>query len=293
MKRGVRALVLGLVAAFALAAAPASAAGDKHDEPYLALGDSYAFAYNPLVVAGGGASNPANFQGYTDIVAAARDLHLVNAACPGETSDSMISGTRPDNGCQDFRAQFPLHTRYSGSQLDFAVKYLQTHRHTDLVTLQIGGNDVIVLANGCNGDPSCVLGRLEPVLARMQANLDRIYSELRERGHYNGTIVAVPYFAFDYRDGSASKAVVSALDAAEQAVAVRHGALVADVFGAFKTASAGSIPVPGIPCFAGLQIVTNPGPPVPQCDIHPSPAGHALIAQTIFAVAPQDNDKHN
>jgi hypothetical protein len=34
---------------------------------------------------------------------------LVNASCPGETSTSLITGTRPDNGCQDFRRIIGLH----------------------------------------------------------------------------------------------------------------------------------------------------------------------------------------
>ncbi|HVH66122.1 MAG TPA: GDSL-type esterase/lipase family protein [Candidatus Acidoferrum sp.] len=289
MKRGLRRLALAAAAALALVALPASAAaGDEHDNHYLALGDSYAFAFNPLVIAAGGGSNPANFVGYSDRVAATLDLSLTNASCPGETTGSMISGMRPDNGCQNYRALFPLHVQYSGAQLAFAVKYLQTHRHTDLVTLQIGGNDVLVLLRSCNGDTTCVLGGLGPVLAKMQANLDTIYSALRERGHYRGTVVAVPYFAFNYHD-PANVAITSALDTAEAAAAARHEARVADVFGAFAAASAGSTPLPGVPCFAGLQVVLNPGPP-PQCDIHPSAAGHAVMAQAVLAVVPSDED---
>ena len=59
------------------------------------------------------------------------------------------------------------------------------------------------------------------------------------------------------------------LDAAVASVATQHGALVADVFHAFYAASAPS----HVPCLAGLQIATPAG-----CDLHPSAAGHAVIA---------------
>jgi len=287
MKRAARLLLVFVPLAILATTVPASANGDEAG--YLALGDSYAFAYNPLVVAAGGASNPANFPGYTDGVAAALDLGLTNAACPGETSGSMISGMRPDNGCQNYRALYPLHVQYSGAQLAFAISYLRSHHDIDLVTLQVGGNDVLVLVNACKGDATCVLSGLGPVLAIMQANLDTIYSALRDLGEYHGTIVAVPYFAFNYHD-PANLAIASALDGAEAAAAARHGALVADVLGAFAAASAGSSPLPGVPCFAGLQVVLSPGPPVPQCDIHPSAAGHAVFAGSILAALAAEGD---
>jgi len=233
------------------------------------------------VIAAGGASNPANFPGYSDAVASALDLSLTNAACPGETSRSMITGMRPDNGCQDYRTRYPLHTRYSGSQLAFAVHFLRSHHHTDLVTLQIGGNDLLLLLHNCNNDASCVLSGLNPVLATMEANLDTIYSAIHRQGHYGGPIVAVPYFAFNYNDPQ-NAAIIGLLDAAVASVATQHGALVADVFHAFYAASAPS----HVPCLAGLQIATPAG-----CDLHPSAAGHAVIAQAIEAVIPTEDDE--
>ena len=281
MKRGFRVVAFAAAAALALVALPASAA---HDETYLALGDSYAFAYNPVVIAAGGGSNPANFPGYSDIVASAARLTLTNAACPGETSGSMISGTRPDNGCQDFRSLYPLHVEYDGSQLAFATHYVRSHKHTDLVTLQIGGNDVLTLQTACLGDATCIINGLPAVEAQMTANLNAIYTAIRHRGHYDGTIVAVPYFAFNYND-PANVFIVGSLNQTVATVAAQHGALIADVFDAFYAASAPS----HVPCFAGLQIPT-PGASSP-CDIHPSTAGHAVIAQAIMAVLPPgDND---
>ena len=78
------ALLLGAMLAWG--AAPALAEEEGHAGQYLALGDSYAFAYSPLL----DPRNAANFVGYADSVAGTLDLGLANAACPGETSGSMI-----------------------------------------------------------------------------------------------------------------------------------------------------------------------------------------------------------
>jgi lysophospholipase L1-like esterase len=281
MKRALHVFALLAAVALALVAVPASAGPEAQDSStYLALGDSYAFGYNPLV----SKSNPNNFPGYSDAVAATLELQLTNASCPGETSLSMITGTRPDNGCQNYRSQFPLHTAYSGSQLAFAVHYLQTHRHTHLVTLQIGGNDLLILLVTCNNNTACIIAGLPAVEAKMAANLNTIYSAIRNTADYHHAIVAVPYFAFNYNDPNAV-AIVGSLDGVEAAIAAKYHARVADALGAFAVASAPS----GVPCFAGLQIVLSAGPP-PSCDIHPSAAGHAVYARAILAALDEEDD---
>jgi hypothetical protein len=127
---GLRAVVIGLVSVGLLAvgaAVPASAVSVSNSNPnnYLALGDSVPFGFNPLLVQPGVSSTA--FVGYPEL---ASDLFrprlkVVNAACPGETSTSLITGTRPDNGCQDFRQAIDaLHVSYSGSQLAFAESYV-------------------------------------------------------------------------------------------------------------------------------------------------------------------------
>ncbi len=284
MKRGLRVLALTAAVALALVAVPAAASDDDHSGGgYLALGDSYAFAFNPIVFASGGAVNPANFPGYSDAVAAARDLNLTNAACPGETSGSMINTAALDNGCKAYRSAFPLHTAYAGAQLAFALQYLNGHHHTRLITLQIGGNDLLLLVQACANNPACIQGGLGPVLASMGANLDIIYNALREDGDYEGTIVAVPYFSFNYND-PVGTAITGALDSAEAAAAARHHAQVADAFDAFFAASAPS----HIPCVAGLQVVLSVAPL--NCDIHPSAAGHAVYAQAVLAALPRHHE---
>jgi len=271
MKRGLRLLALAAAAALALVALPASA---EHDSNYLALGDSYAFAYSPLL----DPTSAANFRGYADITAQALDLSLTNAACPGETSGSMISGTPPDNGCHEFYPPLPLHVSYTGSQLAYAVNFLRTHDHVQLVSVQIGGNDLLVLEATCRGDVSCIISGLPGVEAQLAANLNTIYSAIRDKAHYRHTIVALGYFAFNYNDPN-QVAVVASLDAVEASVAASYHARVADVFGAFALASAPS----GIPCLAGLQVQLPTG----GCDIHPSAAGHAVYTKALLEVVPR------
>ena len=40
-----------------------------------------------------------------------------------------------------YRPKYPLHVKYSGSQLDYAVSYLKKHTNVRLVSLMIGAND--------------------------------------------------------------------------------------------------------------------------------------------------------
>jgi lysophospholipase L1-like esterase len=282
MKRGFRVFALAGAVALALFALPASA-GDDHQSSYLALGDSYAFAFNPTI-SPTDSQNPANFPGYSDLVASKLGLHLTNAACPGETSGSMITGTLPDNGCQFWRAHFPLHASYTGAQLAYAVNFLRTHQHVALVTLQIGGNDLLTLQASCFGNPACIISGLPVVEAQMAANLNAIYVAIRHQGHYHGAIVAVPYFAFNYNDAN-TVAITASLDGVVGSVGAAHHARVADALGAFLAASAPT----GVPCFAGLQVPT-PSNPTSPCDIHPSAAGHAVFAKAILAALQAEND---
>jgi hypothetical protein len=69
-----------------------------------------------------------------------------------------------------------------------------------------------------------------------------------------------------------------ALNSAIASVTEKFGGKVADGFAAFQGPSAAS---GGSPCAAGLLIKLPDG----TCNIHPSPAGHLLLAQAIEDVA--------
>ncbi len=264
------ALITGVDAWPAEAASP----GNHNPNNYLALGDSVPFGYNPLRVTPG--VNPAVFVGYPEL---ASQLYrprkkVANASCPGETSTSLITGTGPDNGCQRFRQFIRLHVAYTASQLQYATQYLQANPRTGLVTMTIGANDLFLLIDSCdsNPNPACVSNGLPQLLATLSTNLNTIYSALAGAG-FQGQLVAVTYYATNFND-PAAVAVISALNATLARVTRAVGGQVADGFSAFQKAAA---PFGGDSCAAGLLIHLTPT----TCDIHPSPAGAALLADAV------------
>src|SRR5437870_10724323 len=66
---------------------------------YLALGDSVAFGFNPLIDYTQGNVRSGEFVGYPESVADATGLKESNASCPGETTGSFLDASQPDNGC--------------------------------------------------------------------------------------------------------------------------------------------------------------------------------------------------
>jgi len=276
-------LLAGMVAVPALHAFATQGSGGEKD--YLALGDSVAFGFNPLL----NLHNAANFIGYPTPVAAALDESLTNPACPGEASGGFISLTGVDNVCRPYRASFPLHVAYSTDQLDFTLQFLDTHPLTRLVTIDIGANDLFVLERTCGGatQVTCIVNGLPAMLSALGANLDIIYGAVRNTAHYHHQLVALTYYSLNYSDPVG----VGVISQVNQVIADRTqawGGAVADGFGAFKAASTG---FGGNTCAAGLRIVLVPPPPpsLDPCDIHPSPKGRDLLAQAIVNVVRHDN----
>ena len=74
------------------------------DPVYLALGDSVAFGFNPLV------NNEVGVSGYPEALGKLLDVPVKNAACPGEASPGFIAADGADNGCRDNRKAYSLHT---------------------------------------------------------------------------------------------------------------------------------------------------------------------------------------
>jgi lysophospholipase L1-like esterase len=261
----------------ALCTGSTAAAKDRDDALALALGDSVAFGY--ITQAGFEYGNPDNFVGFPDYVGSLLRLDVVNAACPGETTSSFLSPTGVDNGCRAFRAQLPLHVAYSSTQLAFATDYLRRHRDVRLVTITLGANDGFLLAGACASrlDPAaCIQAGLPTLLATVEANMQTILADLRATG-YGGVIVVTNYYSLDYSD-AAGTGLTASLNEAIAARAAAFGAVVADLFTAFRTVASEPL-FAGKTCNAGLLNAS------PQnqflCDVHPSQSGHRLIAQAI------------
>jgi lysophospholipase L1-like esterase len=267
------AILVSAVALLVLSTVPAAATSEGHG--YLALGDSVAFGTNPLRNPG----NASNFIGYPEAVAQTLNIEDVNASCPGEATGGFISPRGLDNVCRPYRAAFPLHVAYSGTQLAFAVNFLKSNPRTRLVTINLDANDAFRILAGPGPDvwpPStCFTSNLQLYFATCAVeNLETIFGALRATG-YSGLIVALTYYALNYGDPS-SVGGAMLLNSAMITAAGRHGVLVASGFDAWK---ATAMAAGGSSCAAGLLIPLPAG----GCDIHPTAKGRALLAQAIVA----------
>ncbi|MGH8960184.1 MAG: GDSL-type esterase/lipase family protein [Jatrophihabitantaceae bacterium] len=177
----------------------------------------------------------------------------------------MPAKTRPG-----YRSHSPLHARYSGSQLAFAVSFLRSHERTRLVTLNIGVNDLAVCyrmtPTHCTGSAAATQ------LAETSKNVAMIFTTLREQAGYQGTLVLLTNYPPSYLP--AQDAPYAALDAALATAAKESGARVADGFGALQRASTA---FGGNPCRAGLLVPLPTG----KCDYHPSAQGQQLLADAV------------
>jgi lysophospholipase L1-like esterase len=261
----------------ALCIGGAAAAQDRRDA--LVLGDSVAFSYIASVGYEYFYTRPENFNGFPDELGNRLHLDVVNASCPGETSGSFLSSTAPDNGCRAYRSDFPLHVDYRATQLAFATTYLKSHREVRLVTITLGANDGLLLEASCASNPSpeqCILDGAPALLASVAENMATILADLRATG-YAGAIVVINYYSLDY-SAAAATALTADLNAAIAAPAEAFGAVVADVFTAFKTVASN-------PAFGGKTCNTGLlNPDVYNqfvCNDHPAQTGHRLIAKTI------------
>jgi lysophospholipase L1-like esterase len=262
-------------------------AANQDNATYLALGDSVAFGLNPLLLVSLTQPPPASkFIGYPEIVAAVVQPFAaksqLNAACPGETSGSFISGAPPHFGCYStgpqgqpaYKTWAGLHTSYSTSQLQFAVTELTTNKHINLVTLGIGSNDVFVLQRSCGTAPdrvACFGAGFPGLLQTYAGNLVQILSAIRATAGYHGKLVLVGY----YSPSADLNQVAIALNSVTASVGGNFGAIYADGFKAFQLAAQ---PFGGDVCKAGLLIQLAPN----TCDIHPSPKGRDILALTVL-----------
>jgi lysophospholipase L1-like esterase len=254
---------------------------------YLALGDSIVFGYREATnQPTPDYSNAANFRGYPEDVASAMGLNLTNAACPGETTSSMIDKTAASNGCEyhydpstqqqvagGYRTDHPLHTSYRRAQLGFAELFLKRHPNTRLVTLTIGANDAFLClqqtSDGC-------VSEFFTLLQTITKNVDTILKGIRATG-YTGQIVLVEYYSLNYSDSTLTGEIQILNSNIAQAAKPYH-VRIASAFNAYKDATAQN---GGDTCQAQLlTVLTNDSSP---CGVHPSIQGQALLAQTAMA----------
>jgi lysophospholipase L1-like esterase len=249
---------------------------------YLALGDSVAFGLDPHRVpelpfscfscgSFTGKAPPSSdnvFVGYPERLRERLGIPLENASCPGETSASFGARLRTGQAaiCAEFKEQEWLHASFDGPQRRYALDFLERHPRTELVTLQLGANDVLDLVAACGGDPACVNAGIGGVLAAVHANVSGILSAFRSAG-YAGPIVVPTYYA----PSPEWAQLAPALNAHLALAASGFDAIPVDLQSLFGSD----------PCGAALLIPLDPLDPGAGCDIHPSEAGARLIAAAI------------
>jgi lysophospholipase L1-like esterase len=301
-KPKIKLVVLAAVGAAAVAvttavAAPSEAASGPAPvtagSRYLALGDSIAFGYRePTAEQTPNYAKASTFHGYPYLIAQDLGLKLTDAACPGETAASFIKTGNLDHGCtvdehndpnSGYRANFPLHAKYTSSaesQLQFARAYLKKFPGTKLVTLQIGANDglrCIELGN-CN-----TIQQQAALAGRVQKRLNTILHSIITKGGYKGQLVLVNYYSVNSAVSTQNQQS-SLLNAAEAQIAHNyHTVTIADSYSAWAQGSKNG--AGNNTCAAGLETeLTSPDPNTGNCGIHPSLAGHALIASAVERV---------
>jgi len=261
-----------------LIAAPAApvAAGPT----YLALGTSLSVGVQPL---GPGGANVLTDQGYPDQLAAAlpgRDL--VKLGCPAETTASMISGAGS------------LCYAPGSSQLDAAFAFLAAlGPSVELVTIDMGANDVEVCGSLSGLDPACV----NQAFADVAGNLPVILGTLRASG-YTGPIVGMNYYnpfvaawLFGPPDGrQLARESAFVLGLFNDLLTAVYGAFampVADVAAAFHADEFKRIQhTQGLPLNVALvcQWTWMCAPPPIGPNIHANATGYGVIAQAFLAV---------
>jgi lysophospholipase L1-like esterase len=264
--------LLAVVAASAASADPVT--GTDANGTYLALGDSVSFGYAPpLAVPAPNYHDQHSFVGWPDYVAQHLGERVSNAACPGETSLSLVVPGVLSNGCENgYRALYPLHVQYQGTQLQYALDYLAHHKHTQLVTIMIGANDFF-LCQATTVDHCASFAELGAVATQIATELGTVFQQVRGTG-YDGPIVTLTYYSLSYTDPATIGGTLF-LNSAVTGVTLASGGIIADGFTAFQGPSA---PFGGSPCAAGLLIKLPNG----TCDVHPTAAGQQLLAGAVL-----------
>ncbi|GAC1306213.1 MAG: hypothetical protein NVSMB16_02020 [Acidimicrobiales bacterium] len=277
---------------------PATTAGAAAGVPtggqdfYVSLGDSYASGYQASGKGRGGTTrNGFAYQVPALAQAKGYQLTLVNFGCSGATVTSL----RDRVGCNELG---PDGTPYIGeSQLAAAIGFLHSHLgHVALITVSIGGNDVIPCA--FSSDPTaCVVA----ATTRIRSELPGVVKLLRDAAGPATAIVGTTYpdialgvyiGADPTLKGLARQSILAFKLLLNPALAQAYdsvGATFVDVtaasgaYGPFEETTTlepfGTIPVPvarvcELTFFCDFQ------------DIHPKTPGYRLIADLVIGALP-------
>ncbi|MCZ6739397.1 MAG: SGNH/GDSL hydrolase family protein, partial [Actinobacteria bacterium] len=235
-------------------------------------------------------------------------LEHVKLGCPGETSNSMMTGMfvlgaddPPDadafmnaptpSVCSD-SGPFPIYA--SGTQLGDALATLDGGS-VELVTIDMGANDALRTLNGCGINSACIATGLGFSLVNLQSILSDI------RAVYSGPIIGMTYYnpnlaAIVNPDVDTSglppevfAAITNGLTAdynnGLEAVYGAFGVMVADVETAFDTQNFGDADGNGVPDNVDMICALTdmcPSKPGASPNIHPNPRGYLFMSRVFL-----------
>jgi lysophospholipase L1-like esterase len=280
-----------VLAATAVAAAgtivlPQVAAAKRPPTYYVSLGDSYSVGYQP----GKGAT-----PGYAAYVAKHTGLTLANFGCAGATTTSLLATV----GCPAVLPHTAGGMTYpTTTQIAAATAFIAAHKgHVGLITVSIGGNDVVPCAKAANAI-TCV----GTAVSTIKTNVTSIASQLRAAAGPKVPIIGSTYpdvvlgtYVYPTNPGSTAAINLANLSvvafkslvnpALSQSYATSLGAFVdvTKATGAYTslkrtvhTKAYGTIPVP-VASVCALTWFCAKG------DIHPMNQGYTLIGKLIVA----------
>ena len=244
---GGRVRASALAAAVALAGTLVPWAADAKPKPksqakplrtYVALGDSY--ASGPLIPAQVDAGCQRSSNNYAALLADRLGLELTDATCSGARTTNMTSPQAVDTWPTPNPPQFD-----------------RLERTTDLVTLQVGGNDVgfvdiavecgteALQAKRCSEHFASQGGdRLDEAIARAEVDVDRVLDGIRQRSprarvlvlgypsiFRHGGAASCPAMGYGEDDARYLRSVEEKLNAALARTARANGAEYVDTYG--------------------------------------------------------------
>ncbi len=243
---------------------------------YLALGDSLAAGYQPGI---GDDKTGGYVGGVRDaLTATSPKTRLVNLACSGETSTTMVSGGRCD---------YEL-----GSQLAQAVDFLTDHgKFTRVVTIDIGANDVQRCVDRATlvVDLPCVGAGLTAVATNLPIVLDKVralapHAKVVVLDYYNPFLAAWLLGPTGQATAQMSMALQAQLNGIIARATAGAGARLATISTTFRSTDSTPVTVPGLGTVpTNVATICANTWMCTKFDIHANDAGYALMAQTVAA----------
>lgn len=268
-------LLLLAVSLVLIARAVTQAPAQAPTSYYVALGDSNAHGHTADTVADDPQCQSPKAPGYVCVVLRylqKRFTHVEIRNFSRSGADSCeVAGA--GHGCQD--------TVPRVSQLVAATAFLRAHRgHIRLVTIDIGGNDVLELALAGLGNLPAVEAKLPGVYALYRTNLDSIFQQLRSALPHARIVASTQWNPLGGLGSpplptgfpAAAQGALDAINGTVESEAPKYHITVADAASVMNGYPGGGVQLSYV-----LQTALTGTP-----NIHPTPKGHRIWGNTII-----------